>query len=363
VCASCGKARSVSNWSYTVAGRERSTGTKVRARAEQIAARAKTDFNEQGVRALVIPKVIPTLAAFAPTFLAYVEAAQTLRPKTKLSYQNGWRLLSKTKLAGMRLTAIGTADADVVTFPGSGSNANQALRTLSRMLSHACSVDILKARPVINLRDERKRNTTIDLWLEDLLLESAPPALRGAIVLGLDAGMRPDESCAVRWEHVRWAEGAILIPDGKTTNAERWVPLTVRAAMELRAAKARNAATAKRRKTEESEWVFPSSRTSSGHVQPDYHQSWARTLDRVREAAGKRNLKLPDGLVLYSCRHTFATNYLKASGNDQAALKAIMGHSSMRITERYVHPGVSDAAATMDKFNTDRRGLRLVKEA
>jgi hypothetical protein len=147
VCASCGKARSVSNWSYTVAGRERSTGTKVRARAEQIAARAKTDFNEQGVRALVIPKVIPTLAAFAPTFLAYVEAAQTLRPKTKLSYQNGWRLLSKTKLAGMRLTAIGTADADVVTFPGSGSNANQALRTLSRMLSHACSVDILKARP------------------------------------------------------------------------------------------------------------------------------------------------------------------------------------------------------------------------
>jgi integrase len=87
-------------------------------------------------------------------------------------------------------------------------------------------------------------------------------------------------------------------------------------------------------------------------VQPDYHQSWARTLERVREAAGKRNLKLPDGLVLYSCRHTFATNYLKASGNDQAALKAIMGHSSMRITERYVHPGVSDAAATMDASST-----------
>ena len=41
--------------------------------------------------------------------------------------------------------------------------------------------------------------------------------------------------------------------------------------------------------------------------------------------------------VLYDFRHTFATRLAQA-GIDLATLAAILGHNSIRIVRRYVHP-------------------------
>ncbi len=41
--------------------------------------------------------------------------------------------------------------------------------------------------------------------------------------------------------------------------------------------------------------------------------------------------------VLYDFRHTFATRLAQA-GVDLATLAAILGHSSIRLVQRYVHP-------------------------
>jgi len=48
----------------------------------------------------------PLLGEFARRFLAWLEDAD-LEPKTKAYYRNGWRVLSKTRLAGLRLADIG----------------------------------------------------------------------------------------------------------------------------------------------------------------------------------------------------------------------------------------------------------------
>jgi integrase len=52
---------------------------------------------------------------------------------------------------------------------------------------------------------------------------------------------------------------------------------------------------------------------------------------RLRDA-----LKLPDDCVLHSCRHTFCTR-LGAAGVSAFQIMALAGHSSVAISQRYVH--------------------------
>jgi len=52
--------------------------------------------------------------------------------------------------------------------------------------------------------------------------------------------------------------------------------------------------------------------------------------------------------VIYDLRHTYASRYIMAGG-DIMTLKGILGHSSIRVLERYVHitrgaPAGSDGA-------------------
>ena len=71
----------------------------------------------------------PSLQGFSTRFLSWVESV-TLAGKSKAYYCNGWRLLSTTKVVGMRLDHITKDDVEALSFSGSASNANCALRTL-----------------------------------------------------------------------------------------------------------------------------------------------------------------------------------------------------------------------------------------
>lgn len=307
----------------------------------------------------------PILAEFAKRFLSHVDAltaANQLDTSTRATYHNGWRLLAKTPIAGARIDKIGTAEAATLQFPGSPSNANQALRTLRRMLSIACEFGILRAAPRINLQEEHGREAIIEPWVEDLLLEFAPDDLADMIAIMLDCGMRPEEVCRMQWEHIRWTENAILVPHGKSLRSRRFVGMTERMCGRLTEARERNKALAARNKREESPWVFPSPRAAAGHT-VNLNKAWTGMILEVREAIAKRRLSnLPDGLVLYSARHTFATQFL-ANGGDLAKLKVLLGHASIITTEKYLHPSTGDAAEVMNRHNRRKAGLHIVKSA
>ncbi len=305
------------------------------------------------------PGKAPVLADFADRYLLHIDRrteAGSLKPKTKLSYHNGCRLLSMTRAWKMRIDQIGRPTASELTFPGGPSNANQALRTLRAILGYAEELKIIMAAPRIDLREEEGRERLMAPWEEELILTYASPILRDILTIMLDCGMRPEEVCRMQWEDIRWTDNSILVQRGKSARARRHVGLTQRMREVLSGAKRRN----EKRKQSGSPFVFPSSRSPQGHV-GNLSQTWGRTLERVSAELKKRRIKLIPGLVPYSARHTYATNYLR-EGGDVGQLSRLMGHSDIRTTMRYVHLiEAGQSAQVMDAHN--ERKLEVIRSA
>jgi integrase len=169
--------------------------------------------------------------------------------------------------------------------------------------------------------------------------------------------MRPDEVCRMKWEDIHWDASQIFIPTGKTRKARRFVGLTDRIRAEL-----------ERRKLEQTNakgcpWVFPSVRAKSGHLIPTSLDKMLRIAKlKADEKLIQRRLPLlPEALVLYSARHTGLTNFNAAVGGDQAKVARVAGHSDIRVTQKYLHPSITDAAELMNQHNTKAR-LKLVQK-
>lgn len=58
--------------------------------------------------------------------------------------------------------------------------------------------------------------------------------------------------------------------------------------------------------------------------------------------------------VLYDLRHTFATRMAQA-GIDLATLAAILGHNSLRIVQKYVHPTAEHKREAMQRYDLTLR--------
>ena len=143
-------------------------------------------------------------------------------------------------------------------------------------------------------------------------------------------GMRPEAVTSLRKKDVDLDKGQLHIQRGKTPSARRTLDLT----MEARSILAR-------RMLGDSPWVFPSKRRPGLPV-----ARLNNAHDRVCEAKpGRKAL----GFVLYDFRHTFATELAQA-GVDLATLASILGHSSIRIVQRYVHPTAEHKKNAMIRF-------------
>lgn len=273
----------------------------------------------------------PVLRDFAVRFLTYVEKSRLEEP-TKQYYRSGWRLMKNQDIAGKRIDSITRSDAAVMQIPGSGSNVNMALRTLKRMLSIAEEDGLIRRSPRIKLAKENGRERLINAEEERLILANAGPTLRDVFLLILDTGMRPSEACRLRWEDVDFVRGVALIVRGKTKLSRRKLSLSSRV-LEMLKERAKNG----------SEMVFP---TKGGHLQATTVGDAFRTL--------RRALGISEDVVLYSARHTFATTLQDETG-DLSKTQKTMGHGSITMTTRYLHPAVADLGAIMDARNEKRQ--------
>jgi hypothetical protein len=283
----------------------------------------------------VVVKAIPTIEQFANgTFLPFLTNC-TLRRSTINCYRNGCRLLKNTGYAHTRLDQVCFSDVDMLTVPGGPSNTNNMRRTLRRMLSLALDKKVLAGCPRLRLVRENRRTAVYSPPMEKKILEMAEQPLLDIFLLVFDGGVRPDESVHLRWPDMLWDKNLIHIRWGKTPLSARYVPMSERVKQML----------VGRLKASKSEWVFPSSRKKGF---PIGYTPISKRFKKLREAAG-----IPADLVLYSARHTFATDLLDSTGNIKLVAETL-GHASIETTGRYCHPSKKGLAEHVNQRNVAR---------
>jgi integrase len=310
-------------------------------------------------------KPVPTLREFSKRFMDEIQVRCAEKPNTVSFYaMKLTRLLEFEPLASARLDAIHESliaayirwrssqpsraghnrkDKREVLPPAaakaiSPASVNRELATLRRLLRMAYEWQIINRVPRIRLlRGERNREFVFNHAEERLYLEMAPLPLRDVAMLMLDTGLRVGEVVALEWADVHLDPvggaryGFIHVCNGKSVNAKRNVSLTprVRAMLEGRQA------------SRKSVWVFTDEH-GTGPLPIWTLQSQHR---RVKTA-----LKLPKDAVIHSFRHTFGTR-LGEAGADAFTLMRAMGHSSVVVSQKYVHPTPEAIERAFERLN------------
>ncbi len=201
---------------------------------------------------------------------------------------------------------------------------NRSLATLRKLLRLAHEWRLINRIPRVRLLPgERNREFILTHAQEWLYLEMAPQPLEDVATLILDTGLRVGEALALEWPeiHLEPASGAkfgyLHVREGKSRFARRNVPLTARVRDMLESREAQS----------KTPWVFAESA-----ARPMLNSSLDHLQKELRET-----LKMSGEFVLHSLRHSYGTR-LGEAGADAFTIMRLMGHSSVTVSQRYVHP-------------------------
>ncbi|WP_161570833.1 tyrosine-type recombinase/integrase [Granulicella sibirica] len=280
---------------------------------------------------------VPTFGEFSVRFMEAIRVRSAEKPATVRFYADRTtRLLKYRPLREARLDAIDEALIEryvtarrAVVLPAS---CNRELATLRRALRLAEDWKIITKAPRIRLlKGEHQRTFVLSHQEEARYLAACPPLLRDVASIMLDSGLRIGELLNLRWEDIRFDPtgaarfGSLRVTSGKSRNAQRTLSLTARASRVLFA----------RRKVSKSPFVFPGKSLEA----PILVTSLNHLHSKVREPLlqGKRIQEFPAEFVLHGLRHTFLTR-LGEAGTDAFTIMRLAGHSSVTVSQRYVHP-------------------------
>lgn len=281
-------------------------------------------------------KPAPMFRPFSQRFLDHVGARHENKPQTVAFYAAKLnRLLEHAPIGGARLDKIdeGVIEGYVVARRASVGVAtvNRELATLRRILRLAHEWKEIQRVPKVRLLSgERMREFVLSHQQEGIYLGACPQPLHDIALLMLETGLRIGEALRLEWSDVtlKPVNGArfpfVRVREGKSQNARRIVPLTDRAAAMLKL----------RHEARTSPYAFsnrdgqPYLGTSINHLHRDV------CAPKVK---GKRQPIFPGDFVLHSLRHTMLTR-LGESGVDAFTIMRIAGHSSITVSQRYIHP-------------------------
>jgi len=336
----------------------RTTGVANKRQAELIEAAFKTQL-ARGEVGIEDRKPAPTLKGFEQSFADFVSTRNASKPQTVLFYANKLKQLLKYEpLREARLDWIDEAlieryiiwrrKQDITC-----TTVNRELATLRRILHIAEEWKIIKRVPRVRLLPgERQRTFTLSHEDEQRYLVAAPEPLRSMAILLIDTGLRLGEALNLRVEdiHIEPVGGArygwLHVRNGKSKNAKRNVPLTPRVSEMLKT----------RLKAPTSEWIFP----GDSPAQPILGTSMAHLHIKVCRPfviQGKKRVReynFSEEFVLHSLRHTCLTR-LGEAGADAFTIMKLAGHSSVTISQRYVHPSPESVELAFDRLETLNR--------
>lgn len=288
-------------------------------------------------------KSCPTLKEFEQRFFTHLRL--TVKPRTLVFYQEQYDVLLKSTLADRRLSMIDVAAVDEMKQWRAAqgvavATVNHVVRTLRRVLHQAEDWHLitrapkLKLLPGENQRDYVLSNDEVTRLIE-FAREGYPKSqFQYVIPVLVDTGLRITEACHLKRSDIWLGQSPHLtVTEGKSRYAKRDVPLTARAIAAIEAAWSKS----------KCPYVF----TANGNRRP---MTRHYATQQFRLLADALNMK---DAVLHSCRHTFCTR-LGESGCQAFEIQKLAGHSSIIISQRYVHQGtkvMQDAIRRMEELS------------
>lgn len=308
--------------------------------ARQIEAAHKTRL-AKGEVGLEEVKKMPTLQEFGMKFKTEIRVYCAGKPRTVAFWeQKLMRLLEFRPLAVAPLDKIDKSliaryvqnRHDQVAV----ATINRELATLRRILYLAHDWNEIAAVPRIKmLKGERSREFVYSHQQEKSYIDAAPQPLKDVAILLLETGLRLGEALPLKWSDIELDVasgkklGYLFVREGKSKNARRHVSLTPRAQEML----------VNRSLDSKSEFVF-ANKSGKPYL--------VTSLDHLHSKL-RRHLQLPNDCVIHSFRHTFLTRFGEA-GADAFTIKKVAGHSSVTISERYIHPTPEGQERAFERF-------------
>jgi len=290
------------------------------------------------------PSDIPTLREFSRDFIRQIKMERAEKPRTVRFYEEKVaRLLESAAIADVRLDRI---DEDLVESykrarttaasrhgkPMAPASVNRELATLRRMLRMARDWNRIKAVPKIKLlKGETSREFVLSRADETRYLDAVPEGMKPLCEFLVETGLRVGEALRLEWQQIdlRAKPGFVTVraAHSKSGNS-RTVPLTTRARCAIEKIRPRDGI------------VF---RTATGD--PLYHTWLNQQHAAVRQALG-----FPSDFVLHSLRHTFGTR-LGEIGAEAFTIMSLMGHSTVTVSQKYVHPSSKSMRLAMERMD------------
>jgi integrase len=210
------------------------------------------------------------------------------------------------------------------------STVNRELGRLRHMFNRAVDWGMLEESPMEGLKFLRENNARQRyLSLEEcerLIQACISPRVQAIVVIALHTGMRLGEILSLRHHDLDFRAGLILIPDSK--NGEpRHVPMD-RTVASLLTGYPRHPS---------SELIFAN---KAGGRFLEIRGGFKNACQRARIS----------DLHFHDLRHTFASHWMM-TGGELYALKEILGHKSILMTQRYAHLSPAFKRAAINRMD------------
>jgi len=193
-----------------------------------------------------------------------------------------------------------------------------ALRSFYQLVLHRPVEKVRLSLPWVARAVHRPRVYSVE-ELEKLLTVGCPhPKHRAFLMTVYGAGLRLNEACHLKPEHIDSARMQLRVEQGKGRK-DRYTLLSPRLLQELRSYW---------QICRPSVWLFPAARDSQ---QPVLDGTAAKFFERALQRAG-----LPNKGGIHSLRHSFATHLLEA-GVEITVVQRLLGHTSISTTITYLH--------------------------
>jgi integrase len=224
------------------------------------------------------------------------------------------------------------------------ASVNRERSLLVSILNAAVGDGLIGSNPigqkgVKRLEEQNSREEKIlELGLTDedmrRLIASTAPRTRPVIEIALLTGMRLSEILSLRWSQISFPGRRLTIPvTNSKSKKERTIPLGRDLLDVLQGIERRN------------DYVFPNGKT---HVK-SIRKSFEAACAEAEIPHGREN-----GIVFHDLRHVAASQLVRVI--DVVTASRILGHSSIEMTMRYVHPTDSDKRAALEALGEWLRG-------